>query len=95
MNKLFNVLMIGVLAAGGSLFAVDPVMNNSSVDVRTDGSKMIKDADGTVIEVKSDGSKIIKKADGTEVMIRADGTKTINTSNGKTMDVRVQDREMD
>lgn len=86
MKKLFTVFMLGVLGMSGSLMAHGN-HGKPTVEIKADGSKTIKDADGTFIEVKADGSKTVRKPDGTTVIINADGSKTIKDADGTTINV--------
>lgn len=61
--------------------------NAASVQTQADGTRIIKDTDGTVIQKKPDGSKVIKKTDGTTVEVRADGSKLIRNADGTTIEV--------
>lgn len=50
---------------------------NATFQMKADGTKIIQDADGSLVEIRPDGTKTITKADGTQVQIRPDGTKLI------------------
>lgn len=76
LNKKFFLMLAVAGFSSMGLMADETVksMNvkdeeGNTVQIKEDGSKLIKKTDGTSIEIKPDGSKHIRKADGTTVDI--------------------------
>ncbi len=69
-----------ILMGGASLVAADTIIKNadgSSVETRSDGTKIITNADGSSVETRADGTKIITNTDKSSVETKSDGTKII------------------
>lgn len=70
-----------------TLFLKDDEGN--SVEIKADGSKVIKKTDGTLVEVRPDGSKhIIDAKDATSIEVKVDGTKIIQKKDGTIIEVK-------
>lgn len=81
---VLSALLLGSVAVVNPSFAVE---NDATVEVRADGTKIIKKSDGTSVEIKPDGTKFIRDSDGSTILINPDGSKTIKTPNGATINV--------
>ena len=68
--------------------AYDHQRANSSFQILPDGTKLIQDADGSMIEVYPDGSKMINAVDGTTIQVKADGSKVIHKPDGSQIQVQ-------
>ena len=87
------MLFVGYLLIGESGLTADgqTTVNDegSSVQVKEDGTKIIKSADGTLVQVNPDGSKLIRNSDGTEVQKNANGSKLIKNADGTSIQINV------
>lgn len=80
----FSAVMLGSLALVNPSFAIE---NEATVEVKSDGTKIIKKNDGASIEIKADGTKFVRDVDGSTILINPDGSKTIKTPNGAIINV--------
>jgi hypothetical protein len=64
------------------------MLEEESVQMKPDGTKFIKKADGSSVEIRPDGTKIIQEADGTFALIMPDGTKIIKKTDGTSIQIK-------
>lgn len=99
-KKPFNRILSSLATIGVACFSTasadNPTPNQminhdadgSIVEIKPDGTKLIKKRDGTLVQVLPDGSKTVKTPDGTIVEVKADGTKTIKKNDGSSIEIK-------
>jgi hypothetical protein len=86
-------LVLYRIEADGTLNGVWTVANQRGVgtDVltpeRSDGTEIVKNADGSSEETKPDGTKITTNADGSSIETRRDGTEIVKNADGSVVQV--------
>ncbi len=77
-----------IIAALFSRCALMAQGNDVTLETNADGSKTVKEPDGTTMQFNPDGSKITKEPDGTVTKEMADGQKHVEHPDGTTVDVK-------
>lgn len=62
--------------------------DGTTIQIESDGTKIIKKPDGTTVQIKSDGSKLIQRPDGTSIQIESNGTKIIKKPDGTSIEIK-------
>lgn len=83
-----NIKKLLVTAALFSQLALMAAGNDVTLETNADGSKTVKEPDGTTMQFNPDGSKITKEADGTVTKEMADGQKHVEHPDGTTVDIK-------
>src|ERR1700731_64007 len=98
-NKNYVLLSTALLILGGlspaSLMAANgQQMNsytkddNSTFQLKPDGTKLMQNPDGSSIQIKPDRMKIIKEKDGTSFHVKSDGSKLIQDPDGTSIHIQ-------
>ncbi len=82
--KIQKLLIVaGILSQVVLMAAVDV-----SLQTNSDGSKTVKEPDGTTMQYNQDGSKITTEPNGTVTKMLPDGSKHVQQPNGTTVDIK-------